>query len=108
LKVGDEKGPIVEFLEREGNVVKAFLKEMRKDWADRIDELDIEHVITPFIQDDEQIEINKCVAANGGKPIMSQRESIMKYGHSKDVDKTLREIREEQDSSLSSMQTVND
>lgn len=100
LKVGDEKGSVVEFLEREGNVIKAFLKEIRTDWADKIDEIDIEHVITPFIQDDEQLEINKCVAANGGKPIMSQRESIMKFGRSHDVDRTMQEIREEQAASL--------
>lgn len=96
LKVNDEKGSVVEFLEREGNVIKAFVKEIRTDLADKVDEIDIEHVITPFIQDDEQLEINKGVAANGGKPLMSQRESIVRYGKSKDADKTMQEIREEQ------------
>lgn len=35
------------------------------------------------------------MAANGGEPLMSQRESIEKFGRSDDVDKTLREIAEQ-------------
>ena len=35
------------------------------------------------------------MAANGGEPIMSQRESIELFGHSDDVDKTLKEIAEQ-------------
>ena len=36
------------------------------------------------------------MTANGGKPLMSQRESIERYGKSDDVDKTLQEIKEEE------------
>lgn len=36
------------------------------------------------------------MTANGGKPLMSQRESIERYGQSDDVDKTLKEIKEEE------------
>ena len=36
------------------------------------------------------------MTANGGKPLMSQRESIERYGKSDDVDKTLKEIKEEE------------
>ena len=32
------------------------------------------------------------MAANGGKALMSQRESIEEYGHSDDVDRTIAEI----------------
>ena len=32
------------------------------------------------------------MAANGGLPIISQRESIEAYGHSANIDKTLEEI----------------
>lgn len=107
LKVNDEKGSVVEFLEREGNVIKAFVKELRTDLADKVDEIDIEYVITPFIQDDEQLEINKGVTANGGKPLMSQRESIERYGKSKDVDRTMQLIQEEQARSLQMAARVN-
>ena len=65
LKVKDESGRLIEFFDREMNVIKAFLK------------------------------VNNLMAANGGEPIMSQRESIELFGHSDDVDKTLKEIAEQ-------------
>ena len=45
---------------------------------------------------DEKDDINNLMTANGGKPLMSQRESIERYGQSDDVDKTLKEIKEEE------------
>lgn len=95
LKVGDESGSWIEFFERETNVIKAFLKQMHKEWEDEIDNIEIEHIISPFIQRNEDSEINKRLRANGGKPIESQRESIQRYGKSQDADETLRQIREE-------------
>ncbi len=96
LKVGDEKGDIVEFLEREGNVIKEFLKHLNKSWSSKIDEIDIEHEITPFIQNDEEATINKLFKASGGKPMISQREAIEYLGYSDDIDKTYEEIQEEE------------
>lgn len=96
LKVKDESGRLIEFFDREVNVVKAFAKIMLgESYATDIDALKIETVITPFAITDEKDTINNLMAANGGKAIMSQRESIEMYGHSDDVDKTLQEIAEE-------------
>lgn len=95
LKVGSESGVIIEALEREANIIKAYLKLLNPSWATAIDEIDIEHIITPYIQGDELGEIKKRVAANGGKPIESQRESIARFGWSDDPDETLRQIQEE-------------
>lgn len=96
LKVKDESGRLIEFFDREMNVVKAFAKIMLGDgYAADIDALKVETVITPFAITDEKDTINNLQAANGGKALMSQRESIEMYGHSDDVDKTLREIAEE-------------
>lgn len=96
LKVKDESGRLIEFFDREMNVVKAFAKVMLGDgYAADIDALKVETLITPFAITDEKDTINNLMAANGGKAIMSQRESIEMYGHSDDVDKTLREIAEE-------------
>ena len=39
--------------------------------------------------------IANLTTANGGKPLVSHRESIEMYGHSSDVDKTMQEIAEE-------------
>lgn len=96
LKVGDESGPWIEALERESNVIKAFLKKMNTQWDSEIDEIEVEHVITPFIQKSEEAEISKWTKANGGKPILSQLESIQYSGLSADALKTLDQIKKEQ------------
>ena len=95
LKVGDEKGPLEEAFERETNVIKAFLKEMNTAWAREIDNVEVEHVITPFIQNDEKAEIDKWMAASGGKPLMSQLEAITNLGMSEDPARTLEQISKE-------------
>lgn len=95
LKVGDEKGPLEEAFERETNVIKAFLKQMNTSWAKEIDNIEVEHVITPFIQNDEKAEIDKWMAACGGKPVMSQQEAITNLGMSNDPAETLKQINEE-------------
>jgi len=97
LKVEDESGRLLEFLDREMNVVKAFLKTMlpEKQWKD-VDSLQVEMKITPFTITDEKDTITCLTTANGGKPIISQRQSVEMYGKSSDVDKTMQELAEEQ------------
>lgn len=96
LKVKDESGRLIEFFDREINVIKAFLKVMLgEQYHNDIDALKVEMIITPFAITDEKDTINNLMAANGGEPIMSQRESIEMFGHSDNVDKTLKEIAEQ-------------
>lgn len=95
LRIGDESGAWVEFFEREINVVKAFLKQMNKKWADKVDNVTAEIVITPYVQNDELSDINKRLKANGGKAIESQLESIRRMGRSDDPEATLQQIQEE-------------
>lgn len=96
LKVKDESGRLLEFFDREVNVVKAFLKVALGDgYNDAIDALPVENVITPFTITEEKDTISNLMMANGNKPIMSQRESIEEFGHSDDVDATLAEIQQE-------------
>ena len=95
LKIGEESGNWIEFLERECNVIKAFLKIMNRKWESEIDNVNVEHIITPYIQNDEMAEINRRMKANGNKPIESQLESIQKYGDSSDPAITLKQIQEE-------------
>lgn len=97
LKVGDESGRLIEFCDRENNVVKAFLKLMLGTaYHADIDALPVEVVITPYRITDEKERVERLMTANGNKPIMSQRESIEEYGHSDNVDKTLEQIREQE------------
>ena len=96
LKVKDESGRLLEAFDREVNVIKAFAKIMLGEgYAKDIDALKVETLITPFTITDESDTINSLMAANGGKALMSQRESIEIYGKSDDVDKTMQEIAEE-------------
>lgn len=95
LKVGDESGAWIEAFERECNVVKAFLKMMNVSWKDEVDNVEVEHVITPFIQNDEKSEISKWVTASGGKAVVSQLEAIKNLGISKDPKETLSQIQKE-------------
>lgn len=96
LKIGDEEGTWVEALERECNIIKAFLKQMKVEWASEIDNVGVEHIITPFQLKSEEAEINKYVKANGGKPVISQQESIQLAGLSADPTKTMNYIRDEE------------
>ena len=95
LKIGYEAGAWQEFFEREFNVIKAFLAQINGKWKPYLDNVTCEHIITPFIQNDELADINKRMKANGGKPIESQLESIIKFGQSTDPNETLEQIQKE-------------
>ena len=97
LKVGDESGRLIEFCDRENSVVKAYLKLMfGTAYHADIDALPVEVIITPYRIMDEKERVERLMTANGNKPIMSQRESIEEYGHSDNVDQTLKEIAEQE------------
>lgn len=97
LKVGDESGDLIEFFDRENNVIKAYLKLMMgAAYHADIDALVVETVITPYRITDSKEKVEVLMTANGNKPIMSQRESIEEYGHSDNVDQTLKEIAEQE------------
>lgn len=101
LKVKDESGRLIEYFDREVNVVKAFAKAiLGEGYASDIDALPVENVITPFTINDDKDTIQNLVLANGNKPVMSQRESVEMLGWSSDVDKTMEEIAAESKTDL--------
>lgn len=96
LKVKDESGRLLEFYDREMNVVKAFLKTMTPQSMHKdIDALQVETEITPFTITDDKDTISNIMTATGGKAIMSQREGIQNLGWSDDVNRTMKELAEE-------------
>lgn len=95
LKIGEEAGAWIEGFERETNIIKAFLAKMNTKWANRMEEISVEHIMTPFIQEDETTQIDKWQKANGGRPLVSQKESIRRAGISDDPDATYQELQEE-------------
>lgn len=97
LKVKDESGRLLEFFDREVNVIKAMLKlAMDKRYEAAIDALPVENIITPFTITDEKDTISNLLLANGNKAVISQREAIEMLGWTDDVEGTLNEIREEE------------
>lgn len=96
LKIGEESGAWIEFFERELNVIKAFLGKMKVEWAPRMDEIIVEHVITPYVIEDEGNQIDKWLKANGNKPLVSHLESIERAGISNDALATYQEIQTEE------------
>lgn len=93
MKVNDESGRLLEGFDREINVIKAFLKiALPEAYGKDIDALKVETRMTPFSITDTKETVDMLMTANGGEPIMSQREAIEEFGHSDDVDKTLEEI----------------
>ena len=96
LKVGDEQGAFIEYFEREANIIKAYLKKLNPAWSNKVDEIEIEHIITPFIQNDEANVITRYINANGGKPLVSWKESIELAGLSSDADQTFEQLQQEQ------------
>lgn len=96
LKVKDESGRLIEFFDREINVIKAFIKVvLGEKYYSEIDALKVDTQITPFTITDEKDTIETIMSATAGEPIMSQREGIEKLGWSDDVDKTIAEINEQ-------------
>lgn len=100
LKVTEESGRLIEFLDREVQVVKAFIKRAYPGLASDIDAMQVNVSITPFTINDERDTIDQLMMANGNKPLMSHRDSIAAYGHSADVEKTLKEIAEDEQRSV--------
>lgn len=96
LKVGEESGAWLEFLERECNVIKAFLGKMNAEFASELDNVEVEHIITPFVQNDLKNDITNAMSACGGKPIMSQIDAIRMAGLTSDADNTLKQIQDEE------------
>ncbi len=106
LKITEESGAWKECFEREFNVIKAFLKQMNQSWANEIDNITCKHIISPYVPEDENNSINVRMKANGGLPVESQLESIIKLGQSKDPITTLKEIRKDQAASAFAQQVA--
>ena len=106
MKVTDESGRWLDALDREVNVVRAYMKAMYPSMAAAIDSLIVETVITPYQIHDEEAQVNKLMAATGGKAIMSQRTAVSNLGYVDDVDEELSQIASESVSGLFTEPTI--
>lgn len=98
LKVGFESGDIVEFLDRECNVIKSFLEVMNVKWKGQTAKVRVEHSVTPFIQNDEQAKIDRIMKATGGEQVASRETGVRMLGwvSGDKIDDEIRRIEDEQ------------
>lgn len=95
LKVTEESGRWIELLDREMSVIKGFVKRILSGYDKDIDNLRIEHEISPFQISDESETIKNIMTATAGKQIISQKEGIQTLGWSEDPNETLKQIQAE-------------
>lgn len=100
MKAKDESGRLIEMLDREINIIKAFVKIILPGKDKDVDSLQVETIITPFTIRDDKEEAETIMTMTGGKAVMSQREGIQTLGKSSDVDETMRQLSEEATANL--------
>lgn len=105
MKVRDESHDIIEFFDREFEIVKAILCHENEEWKPYLHTTTCTHVITPFIQNDRTTDINDYVKASGSS-VISQKTAIEQVGLVDDADAEYEQIQEEQKASAESERIV--
>lgn len=75
LRIGGESPDIEMFLSREGNIIKAFLGMMNIEWANTINDLQINHKVVPYSFQETTIDIQN-MATGVVSGIVSQKTAI--------------------------------
>lgn len=100
LKVGEEQGDIILFLEREFAVISAYLAVLNPAFKERLAHLSCEHTVTAFTFKDEEGSINKWSRACGDKALLSRKTAIAKSGLVENPDEEYEAIQKEENESL--------
>ena len=95
LKVQDKKEIFDDYLQRRVNVIKAFIGQFNTELEADADLLEVEPEITPYMLTNELDEINMWLAANGNKPLVSQKASVKGANLTQDPEKDFEQIQEE-------------
>lgn len=107
LKVQDKMEIFDDYLQRRLSIVQAYLSEMNtkdKEFKTACQSLTIEPEIVPFMIEDEKAKVDLLVAANGGKPVASQKTTVQLLGWVNDNETEYEQIQEE--AALSSYSNV--
>ena len=99
LKVKDNEAIFIPALQRRINIILAFLSKMYLPFEKELKDIDITPIITPFDIDDDTEMIRTLMEANGGKPLLSQREAMQRFGIT-DPEAQLQQIKDEENNSL--------
>lgn len=99
LKVKDNEAIFIPALQRRINIILAFLSKMYISFEKELKDIDITPIITPFDIDDDTEMIRTLMEANGGKPLLSQREAMQRFGIT-DPEAQLQQIKDEENNNL--------
>ena len=99
LKVKDNEAIFIPALQRRINIILAFLSKMYLPFEKELKDIDITPIITPFDIDDDTEMIRTLMEANGGKPLLSQREAMQRFGIT-DPEAQLQQIKDEENNNL--------
>lgn len=97
LKVQDHCEVLDSYMQRRINIIKAFIGKFNISLESAAEDLIIEPEIIPYMLDDELADIQKWTTANGGKPIISQMQSAILAGLSKDPESDFKQMQSEND-----------
>ena len=96
LKVTEESGDIIYFLDREISVVKALAKAIFPKYAKDIDAVQVENVITPFSIKSDKDKAETLMTLTGSKPLLSQKLGVKMLNYAADTDAELEDLRQEE------------
>ena len=95
LKVQEKREIFDDYLQRRVNVIKAFIGQFNMELESAAEMLEIEPEITPYMLTNEIDDINMWLAANGNKPLVSQKASVKGANLTQDPDSDFEQIQEE-------------
>jgi SPP1 family phage portal protein len=95
LKVQDKREIFDDYLQRRVNVIKAYIGKFNTALEKECEAFEIEPEITPYMLTSEIDEVNMWLAANGNKPLVSQKQSVKSASLSQDPEADFEQIREE-------------
>ena len=99
LKVQDHREVLDEHLSRRISIIKSYLASLEPQLAKGLNELNIEQKIVPYFSTDENSELNALLSANGNKPLISHKQSVIKADLSANPEEDYKQIIAEQGAS---------
>ncbi|MDR2586368.1 MAG: phage portal protein [Prevotellaceae bacterium] len=99
LKVMDKQEIFDAYLTRRANIIKAFIGQFNLSLKQESDIMDIDPEITPYIITNEIDDANFWITANGGKPLISQKESAANANLSSNAEEDFTQMQKEAEAS---------
>lgn len=92
LKVQDHREVLDEHLARRASVVNTYLITLEPNMKAGFDEISISHKIIPYLSTDQGFELNTMLSANGNKPLISHKQSVIKANLSSNPEEDYNQI----------------